>query len=186
MKKIYTSILAIVLAVGLVSGAAYALFSDTVTVSGLTVSTGNADLQINVGDGWEESHDFLNNILADQVFPGYESPTVNFSLLNNSSSLINLNTVATLKSWVVGKSGDWTALRSVVEIRIRNTTDSVGTGWQTLEAWNAPGFTIPGTLSPAESNDYEIQLRVSDAAENEISDRAITDMVFDIVGTQSL
>jgi len=46
MKKIFMSILAIALTIGAVSGTAYALFSDTTSISGITITSGNADLQV--------------------------------------------------------------------------------------------------------------------------------------------
>lgn len=186
MKKIIGSLVALVVTVGVVATAAYALFSDTVTVSGLTITTGNADLQISFNNStWEEDHDFTTEgILADAVYPGYESPTVPFWLRNNSLSDIDLGVFSKLVDWTVNASGDWSALRGVVEVRVRNTTVGAGTGWQTLQAWNATGFTLPGVLSPDEVNAYEIQLRVSSAAGNEISERGLTNVTFDITGTQ--
>jgi inosine-uridine nucleoside N-ribohydrolase len=46
MKKILLSILAIALTVGTVSASAYALFTDTANISGITITSGNADLQV--------------------------------------------------------------------------------------------------------------------------------------------
>jgi len=46
LKKIIFSFLAIALTIGVVSGTAYALFFDTATVAGISVTAGSADIKI--------------------------------------------------------------------------------------------------------------------------------------------
>lgn len=195
MKKILGSLIAIVLTIGLVGTAAYALFSDTVTVSGLTITTGTADLEISFNGNdnafYEESHNFENLVLADNVYPGYTN-SATFYLRNVSTSDISLRPSTRLTA----ATGDWGALSNVVQIRVTDVTDSnYSWGWQTLAWWNAVDRTITNTAGvnyeadptgTANAHEYQIEIRVPTTAGNEISGLSLTDITFVITGTQVL
>jgi len=194
MKKIYLSIMAIVLTVGLVSGATYALFSDTVTISGLTVTAGNADLQINLTTN-NTNEGFVNNwstpLSYNDLYPGFEG-NGDFWLRNISDSNISLRPVARLTS----AGGDWTALKDKIQLRVTDLTNgSYSWGWQTLAWWNSEARTLTDTngilaealdLNTAFSHDFKIEVKVLESAGNEIADKNLTNITFEIVATQIL
>ena len=197
MKKIYLSILAIVATVGIVSGAAYALFSDTVTVSGLTVSTGNADLELNYsGDNADEHYSPDDNIIisyiVDGLYPGFED-NANFHLRNISDSDFYLRP----KIKLTNAGTDWATLKDVIQIKITDKgTDNTGTyswGWQNLSWWNTEHRTIsdnPGIQNETNSDDtlyahnYKIEVKVLESAGNSISGKTLSNVTFEIVADQ--
>lgn len=194
MKKIYLSILSIVATIGIVSGAAYALFTDTVTVSGLTVSTGNADLQINVENSnaytnYKDSIDLATYGL-NNLFPGAKGDEL-FYLRNISNGAFYLRPSVRLTA----AGGDWNALKDIIEINITDTDDSnYSWGWRTLAWWNSEDRTIsntPGiapesnpTVDPENSHRYKVEVRIPSSADNTISGKTLSNVTFVITGTQ--
>lgn len=172
-----------------VSTAAYALFTDTSSVAGMTVTAGNADLQISTQSsttGFNDSQDFNNSILDDQVFPGYQSDNVDFWLKNNSQSDISLSLHAQMTSYHNISSGSWSALKDIVYIRVQNISDGQTTNWQSLDNWYTTGFDLPLALDQAQVNQYQIQLKVDSSATNAIKNKGLSNINFDIVATQVL
>lgn len=158
MNKILLSVLAIVLTVGIVSGTAYALFSDTVTVSGVTLATGNADLKIN-GD-----NDTLGPLAlsTSKTYPGWMDGQY-FTLDNKSGADIGLAVTARITS----ASDDWGVLNSIVQVAVieyagpgsanNDLADKIpgnagtilaNTGWKTLADWHNVTPTSIGTTIP--------------------------------------
>lgn len=179
--------LTIAMTVGLVSGAAYALFSDTATISGVTMATGNADLKIS-GDTETTGYDdnfvfpagFNTNISA--IFPGFED-YANLWLKNDSDSHIKLDVTARLTS----AGGDWGTLKDVLQIKvIADSKDGASTGWKTLAEWNADG----GVYFPGDDIDqgafrkYYVYFRVPSTATNTIADKALSNVTFVLTATQ--
>ncbi len=190
MKKIYLSILSIVATIGIVSGAAYALFTDTVTVSGLTVSTGNADLQINVMNENVDGN-YLNNIDVSSL-SGFSIPSLypglnaneTFWLRNISNGSFHLRPSVQLTS----AGGNWNALKEIVEINITDLSDNYSWGWRTLAWWNSETKTISQTpglnTGTANAHQYKIEVRVPTSADNTISGKTLSNVTFVITGTQ--
>lgn len=192
MKKIYLSILSIVATVGIVSGAAYALFSDTVTVSGLTVSTGNADLQINVMD--TNLPDYYKDSISSSDLGGFTIPSLypgfrndeKFWLRNNSTTGFYLRPSVKLTS----PGGNWDALKDVIEIKITDITDPAKYSWEwrPLSWWNSEDRTISNTPGLANGNDnahqYQIEVRIPSSADNTIKNKNLSNVTFVITGTQ--
>ncbi len=191
MKKILIGIGQIVLTVALVSTAAYALYSDDVSVSGLTLSTGSADLQIN---GQQSISNALN---VSNVFPGW-TQGVAFELENESSGDISLDTAARL----VSATGDWATLGPVVEVAVveydtaQHAADAVAandpglagvvnsTGWLTLATWNGGTPTAFGTtIDTTTPHQYALWGRLPTSADNTTSGKSVT-VNYVITGTQ--
>ena len=199
MKKIYLSILAIVLAIGLVSGAAYALFSDTVTVSGLTVSTGDADLELNyTGDNVDDHYSSVDEIPIDYpingLYPGFED-NANFHLRNISTSDISLLP----KIRLTNAETNWDELKDLIQIKITDRgTDGSGTyswGWQNLSWWNSKSRTISNTAGihwedttdgTTYAHDYKIEIYVLPSATSAVSGMTLSDIVWQIDAEQIL
>lgn len=180
MKKVFAGIFGLVLVVGMVAGAAYALFSDTVTVSGITFATGTADLQIAVtGDTWEESAP-LN--LTVNLVPG-KSQSATFKLKNNSS---NPDLDMVIKARLTSAQTDWNALKDYIEIIVLSTDPAAETGWKTLAEWNAAeGIELPGgLLDQGTEETYQVLVRLQSGAPNTLQNKSVTDIIFVITGTQ--
>lgn len=183
MKKIITSMLAIALTLGIASGTAYALFSDTATVSSVNLSTGTADLKINDADSLPATA-----LSTANTFPGWIDGQP-FKLTNASTSPISLDVTARLTSADAG----WGTFKSVVEVAVVEYSDAgqaanavsakdpsagsytASTGWLTLEQWNDVTPKSIGT-SIAQSGDHYLVMwgRIPTTAGNEIAGKSIS------------
>jgi len=162
------SMLAIVLTVGVVSGAAYAIFSDSVTVSNIAFTTGNADLQFSDnGTTWQDSYRFPS-WLAENVYPGYNDHAT-FYVRNNSSSPISLK----LSTRLTSASNDWAVLSPVARVWIGDSTGSVGVGYQTLAWWNGGERQLNVVLAQNEEKEMRIYLDIPTSATNTISNKSV-------------
>lgn len=186
MNKILTGITGLLVVSGLVAGSAFALFSSTVSVTGLALNTGTAGLQISFDDvTYQATADFANTVLTT-LMPG-ESDEGDFWLKNNSDDeTINLDLTARL----VSANGDWGALSSVVSCAVYEdgfTVDDAthSTGYISLADWNsAPQELTGGPLAHDTSRHYWINCKLDDSADNSVAGKSLTDVSFDIVGTQ--
>ena len=182
MKKILLSILAIALTVGTVSASAYALFTTTETVSGITITSGNADLVIYDGGTTTEISGFvgsLNGKLAN-LYPKFKDYT-NVDFKNTSTSNIGLN----LKMQLTNAGGNWNELKDKVYIAI-SPKGVEPTNWYTLAQWNANPISFGGILAHDDTADsYRFSIAVADNAGNEIAGKSISNVTFVITGTQA-
>lgn len=187
MKKIIFSVLAIMLAVATASGAAFALFSSTATVSGVTFSAGNANLQVyNNAGGWTSDYS-PSNFLFENMYPGYTTFQT-FSLKNSSLSNIGLKINAKLRDGgVETPAGSWNTLKDKVSVRFTNSDGTVAlTGWAPLSYWNSTGADFSDTnLTMGDYRWYRIEVSVDASAGNEISETGLSGMKFDFLGTQN-
>jgi len=192
MKKIFISILALVLTVGAVSGAAYAFFSDKVTVSGITLSTGDAHLKIKPSNAGDDSFgnnlDLLGSIVDEEIYPGYgmdNSVFAAFSLKNKSDADIALSVTGQLTSATEDPAGSWNLLKDVVQVAVNTSDDLLSSGWYSLADWNTGAIAFPGpVLDQDDTQDYKVYLRVLITAGNEIALTGLNNITFDLVGTQ--
>ncbi|MCL5784255.1 MAG: hypothetical protein M1142_02790 [Patescibacteria group bacterium] len=195
MGKIISGLLGLVMVVAVVSGTAYAVFSDQVQVSGVTLSTGNADLQIWDGDGWQES--LSSALFTGNTYPGWQQGQY-FALQNNSASNIGLDVTARLTS---APSGNWGLLSPIVQVAVVQYDSQAAalaavaannpglggvdasTGWQTLAAWNASPIAISTNLLKGAQGDFVIWGKIPSDAGNSIANQSLTtDWV--LIGTQ--
>lgn len=184
MKRIIFSVLAIAMAIGLTTGAAFALFSSTATVSGVTFSTGNAALKVydNAG-GWTSSYN-PGNFLFQNMFPGYTN-SVKFTLYNNSSSNISMKLNAKIADGVTeNPAGSWDILKDVVLVRFLDSSSSPLTGWASLNYWNTTGAQFDTGLAQNTTRDYYVDVMIDSSVGNTISGKELTAMKFDFLGTQ--
>ena len=180
MKKIIFSFLAIALTIGVVSGTAFALFSDTATVSGISIAAGNADILVS-GDG-TNFDDKAADIGVDinGIYPGMTFSD-NFYIKNESDSVIALN----ISGQLTAATGDWAALSPWLWLKIDDAaTPANTTGWITLAAWNAGSVNFPSNpLAHLATREYIANFKVDPAA-TDIADKSLTDITFVITGTQ--
>jgi len=185
MKKIITSLMAVVLTVGLVAGSAYALFSNNVDVGGLTITTGNADLKIWNNGSWQDGFNPSDFVFKD-LYPGV-TKKVAFSLKNSSLSAISLKLAGKISSVGSQSPADsWEKLKDHVFVQITDQANgnNLTGGWRTIKDWNAGVVAIGDSLSQNQSKWYNFELKVDSGAGNEISGRSLTYMTFQFTGTQ--
>lgn len=191
MKKIILSVLSIFLTIGLVGGTAYALFTDNAEIQGVTITSGNADLQFELGgyNGIELSYWETLNLSSfsssiPRLYPGFQTQG-ELWLRNNSASIFPLSVFGKLTS----AGGDWVALSDKIEIAI-NAHSGFGSGstdWHTLAEWNSTGFALPTNVPHKTINShwgYDVYLKVKADAGNEISGKTLSNIVFTLTGTQ--
>lgn len=163
MKKIIMSVLAIALAVGVVSSAAYALFTDTVNVAGITMTSGNANLVIMDKDTntfvSESSYSGALSSKLQNLYPGkVDYATMTFT--NSSNSNIGLNLTAQLTN------SNWTSLGEQVQMTIVdnsfNSLNVPNSGWHTLNEWRANPIAFGATLTHSTSVDYKVFIKFVD------------------------
>ena len=182
MKKIIFSFLAIALTIGVVSGTAYALFFDTATVAGISVSAGSADIKIS-GDGTNYDDNAPNiGVNIPNIFPGYQMND-NFFVQNVSVSNISLDITGQLTS----AGGDWGDLSPKLWLKIDDASNSsFTTGWLTLAQWNNAAISLPNNpLANNASREYIAYFQVDPAATSaEIAGKSLTNITFVLTGTQ--
>ena len=188
MKKIIMSVLAIALAVGVVSSAAYALFTDTVNVAGITMTSGNADLVVrDTGTNWLVSGGdfvyFLNQRL-NNFYPGKVDYT-NMIFTNESKSDIGLK----LSVQITAAGGNWNQLYNKIEMAIgtdANNSNNLPTAWADLDYWaSAPRSISNDILDKNQEKEYRIFLRVKSNVGNEVIGQSLDGMTITFTGTQA-
>ena len=203
MNKIFAGILGLMLVVGVTSSAAYAVFTDKATVAGVTFATGDANLKISEGAGWQLDINPTNKFLFTKLFPGYGvngydskygERFIPFYLKNDSTSPIGLTVKAQMTSVsdATGKSGSWNLLKDAVSVYVQYYNSSTSTwvtaiGWHTLADWYTTGFTFSGgAIGQTEQRDYRFWVKVDPTATDTISGKEINNIVFTFTGEQAL
>jgi hypothetical protein len=185
MKKILISMLAIAITIGAVTSSAYALFSDTVKVAGVTITSGNADLELYDGGTDIKLQSFVSALNTSgalkNLYPGFKDYTeIDFE--NKSTADINLN----LKGQLTAASGDWGYLKDKIWIAVSKDGDEnhfPTSGWKTLAEWNTQPISF-GTALGKTREKYNFFIVVSESAGNEIASKGIYNVTFEFTGTQ--
>ncbi len=186
MRKIYFSLTAILLVVGAVAGASYAVFSNSVT-SGLNAfATGNADLKIKIDtnkDGtatsnWQDEVTPYDQHVKDNwqnLYPGWED-TYWVYLKNDSSSPIKLKIVPEIKN------NDWNNLLDNIYMSFSWLNGSNDTGSKTLREWiNADDNPelVPVLDQGEDAGPWVVKFYIPETAGNNIAEKTINfDLVF--------
>lgn len=162
MKKIMLSILAIALTVSAVSGTAYALFSDTVNVAGMTITSGNANLGIydKTGEVYTPATDWsVKSALINKLgnfYPGKVDYT-ELWFKNESKSDIPLS--LQVKINVLGGYSWNDDLAKKISVSISETgssTDIPTSGWVSLDWLKTYSLTFGDLVKPSISKDYKL------------------------------
>lgn len=181
MKRVYLSILAIVVSISLVAGAAYAVFSNTATSGLNTFATGNADLKLRhqTDQEWADSYDGAS---WNNLYPGW-SDSYNVYLKNNSSSPISLRVFPK----ITGAIGNGIMLDNIyLQFFYADGTpalNSSGTpcGNVTLRWWldHPDSFDIGDLTQGQERGPWVAKFSIPTTAGNEIADKTLNfDLVF--------
>lgn len=190
MRKILFSLIMIAATVGIVTSSAYALFSDTSNVQGVSISSGNAALKIN------GNHDVTANWFTEKVYPGWIGGQ-RLSLGNVSTSNINLDLVAKLQD----VSGDWDSLKDktlVAIVEYASSTDAdaaliaknpglnavANTGWVSFSAWYRNNKSIGTNLKNNTTHEFVFWASIDTSAGTEITGKSVNSN-WVITGTQS-
>ena len=184
MKKVFSSFLLIALIIVSVSFSAYALFSSTVNVGGLTFSTGNADLQISTdGTSWSNSISLLP--LYENMAPNFTSDSQNIYLKNVSLSDIGLSVYTQLiDSSPTANGAVWDIIGEKIIVSFQKFVDL---DWADLASgsllqWRDSGFNFD-TLALDSTQNYRMQVSLV-GIENEDSSQILSDLSFNFTGTQ--
>ena len=183
MKKIFSSFLLIALVVASVTASAFALFSSTTHVNGLTFSTGNADLKISSdGIAWASTL---------TLEPAYTNMATNFTnsqefyLKNNSLSKISLKVSnKLLEGTQANDPAIWTAIGSKINIAFEkyNGINWINLVTGTISQWKDTGFDID-SLAFNTSQKYRLIVTTS-SLENTDAGKVLSDLSFNFTGTQ--
>lgn len=135
-KSILVKLAGIAAAVALLVGGAYAAFtSNSVTITGVVLSSATPTLQVyqGSGDSWGDTVDGTTlGITESNMYPGFVGAEHTFYLRNNSDASVPFGQiVANLQSPIT----DWDALKDVVQMRFGETGVDWSTPWYTLNQW---------------------------------------------------
>lgn len=184
MKKILSGILGLALTLTVVGGVAYAAFTSTASVHGITIETASTGLTVG-SHGGSLSDNFDAGLNLTGLVPGYgidNSKFTSFDVSNGSTDSINLKLFGQLTHV---DSGWGTGLENWVEVAVNNATDTAGTGYHTLADWNSTGFDFPGPAIAPGITTYKVYVRVPSDAPNSIQGKSMTNITFVITGTQT-
>lgn len=191
MKRILFSLIMIAVTVGIVTASAYALFSDTANVQGVTINSGNADLKINGDQSFTASSWF-----TDSVYPGWIGGQ-KFYLGNSSSSNISLDLTAKLTS----ASGNWGELKDKINVALveyGSSSDAdaaiaaknpglaatANTGWVSFSDWNSSARAIGTKLEKNKTHYFVFWGTIANTVGNDISGKSVNSN-WVITGNQS-
>ncbi|HNY04419.1 MAG TPA: hypothetical protein PKI92_01540, partial [Candidatus Woesebacteria bacterium] len=177
------SLLLIALVVASVTASAFALFSSTTRVNGLTFSTGNADLQIS-SDGSTWGNTLTLNPAYTNMAVGF-SNTQTFYLKNNSLSNISLKVSnKLLEGTQANDPAIWTAIGGKINIAFEKYNGTIWTSLvsRTISQWKDTGFDID-SLAFNTSQKYRLIVTTS-ALENTDAGQVLSDLSFNFTGTQ--
>lgn len=198
MKKILFGFLGIAIVAAVVSASAYALFSSQATETGITITSGSANLMI--GNGTPNHATTVNgsaiNAALANVYPGYtfNQPTsAPLDLFNTSSANIDLSVTAQITSWT-STQGNWSDLANDVSAQVCNITTGtpVCGNWYTLQQWHDYALGLPGAPIPPTGGgygnggkaSYVMNFKVNSNAGNEIANTNLSNMTITFTGTQ--
>jgi len=149
-KSILVKLAGIAAAVSLLVGGAYAAFtSNSVTITGVVLSSATPTLEVYDGSAWGNitANGTTLGITESNMIPGFIGVEHTFYLRNTSDASVPFGQiVANLPS----AGPDWDALKGVVQMRFGETGTGWSTPWYTLSQWNSGSANIllsslPGT-----------------------------------------
>ena len=136
-KNILVKLAGIAAAVSLLVGGAYAAFtSNSVTITGVVLSSATPTLEVFDGSAWGNTTADGNvlEITESNMYPGFVGVEHAFYLRNTSAASVPFGQiVANLPSG----TGDWNAIKDVIQMRFGETGTGWSTPWYTLSAWNS-------------------------------------------------
>lgn len=193
MRKIFSGLLGIMLVTAVVGGTAYALFSDKVTIGGTVLGTATPGLFVSLDDegdeGWGDSvnvGDTFANLLPGEYDWG------ELWIWNNSDGTTDKLDMD-LRAKLTAAGGDWEALKNAVQLRVcvysadadYHCDTTQATPFYTLADWNAAARQLlPTPLIQGAKQHYTVVFYIPSSYGNEIANKQITGMAFEVTGTQ--
>ena len=176
MKRIWLSVVAIVVTVGIAVGATYAVFSNAATSGPNTFATGNADLKLRhrPDQAWADSYGGAN---WTNLYPGW-SDSYNVYLKNDSSSPITLKVRPEIRNY-----GDWSnILLDKIKLGFSWSDGSHQVGPWPLRDWisadNNP-YLEPELPQGYSTGPWVVQFSIPTTAGNEIAGKTLNfDLIF--------
>lgn len=212
MNKIIAGTIGLFATVVLVAGSAYALFSDTAQISGISITSGNASLLIEGSTGEPGGKTGLTDNfpfpdIFTNLYPGYvrgtnDATAIDLWVKNDSASDIPLAVNVKISSLPVGWPNN---LTYAAQMLIKDENSGSNTGWLSLPQWaNPSGVNLTGL--PINHNDerrYFVYFRIpltygfeesgyvggpsaGTTVGDEIAGNTLTGAVFTVTGTQVL
>jgi len=165
-KSILTKLVSIAAAVSLLVGGAYAVFtSNSVTITGVVLSSATPALEVYTGSSWADTAngDTLG-IKEQKMYPGFIGAEHTFYLRNNSDASVPFGKiVANLPSG----SGDWEELKDVVQMKFGETGTGWSTPWYTLNEWYSGSANILLSVLPGNTQrQFSVQFQMLSSANN--------------------
>lgn len=157
-KNILVKLASIAVAVSLLVGGAYAAFtSNQTTITGVVLTAATPELEVYTGSDWSTTADGATlGIKESNMYPGFVGAEHTFYLRNASDASVPFGQiVANLPS---AETGNWPALKDVVQMRFGETGTDWSTPWYTLSAWNTGSDDI--LLSQLPGGDTQRQFSV--------------------------
>ncbi len=170
MTRILSGLLLVTMLVVSVGGATLALFSDQSDIKGLTVSAGNANIQLGYTNA-PNSHVFLPGDLdfggspfEGPLYPGYHAGVVtnldakDLWVANVSAAPVALN----LSMKLTTLPTNWgNQLSYAIEVLVKDENSGLNTGWITMTRWDDAYVDLPGgSLASGTSRRFFIFTRV--------------------------
>lgn len=191
MSKITSGLVAVFAMILVVTGVGFALFSDSVSVTGLSVSTATPGLLISpyAGEPFAETLD-ASLLSFTPLVPG-ESDWGEFWLKNTSDGGTDVIDMV-VTGQLLSATGDWASLKDAVKLRFCVYDESaelkcdvtMASDWYTLMEWYDAAMELPGTLEQDAEVHYAVNLMIPDTFGNEIAGKTVSDIEFEFVGTQ--
>lgn len=193
MKKILMSLLTSAFVAVVAVGATHAYFSDSVSLTGITFSSGTADLQISQVC----QHEWFDNTVSQQAFNYngtlYQGCQFNFAagswypgkdmsqalyLRNNSTDNIPLATTVQLKNYT-----QTNGLGNVMSMKIWWNGNATGTDWHSLSYYVSHPQALT-TLNPGQALGFTVEMKMDPNAGNSYQNGTVNfDFYFDGVQT---
>jgi hypothetical protein len=180
MKKILSGFIGIMSVLAIV-GIAFALNFNQVSVSGISLTASNPDLQIASSDTASFNSDY--NIMPDgpitNLRPGDTARHFPFALKNNSSSNMTITGLVE-----IGGPGWEQNVANYTLLAIEPTTvqvaDIPAADWRPIGGgWNNASI---GTLEANSTRDYNLWVKLSDNPDTIIAGKTLSDVRFTLTG----
>jgi len=179
-KNILVKLASIAAAVSLLVGGAYAAFtSNSVTITGVVLSSATPALEVYNGSTWGSTTGILG-IKEQNMYPGFTGAEHTFWLRNSSDASVPFGKiVANLPSG----SGGWDAIKDVVQMRFGETGVGWTSGWAPLSWWNSHSANILGLQLPGGNTErqFSVQFRMLSSADDSAKGKSET-IVLGFVG----
>lgn len=181
--KLIVKLASIAAAVSLLVGGAYAAFtSNSVTITGVVLSSATPTLQVQRADNaWvTTANGAALGIKEQNMYPGFVGAEHTFWLRNTSAASVPFGKIMVN---LPSGTGDWEAIKNVVLMQFGETGASWTSGWATLDWWNNNSANILGLQLPGGNaqRQFSVQFQMLSSADDSAKGKSET-IVLGFVG----